>query len=360
MRILIVSGQAYSKTNRSIDTITEYFIEKNFSVEHLVFGINKLKIPKKLPEINLKNFKQLYSTPSYFSYVGAMGKMFPEFLLGFIRKMTLKTVKGIDFSKYDLIVLETGKPLFLMDIIPKDIPVICRQSDPLEISIRSERKYFKKIEREAIERSIFTLVAHIKAAEEYNQDKIIDWKSGFQLKKLENTENKSSGRKQVCYMGMFQLDMELLKILTEKNPEVDFNIVGNYKDELKLSNVIFHGYLGYDEYMKILKNSICFFIPYHISEVSRMKTLGLTSKFYIPMSMGIPVLSREYGNVVGDMKEYNIFTYSTAEEAEKKLGYILSHEFKKTEEIDKFLESLTIESRKKEFEKILKEYGLEE
>lgn len=29
MRILIVSGQEFSETNRGIDTITKYFIEKN-------------------------------------------------------------------------------------------------------------------------------------------------------------------------------------------------------------------------------------------------------------------------------------------------------------------------------------------
>ena len=40
-KILIVSGVPYSYSNRSIDTITSYFLDKNFEVDHLVFGVNK-------------------------------------------------------------------------------------------------------------------------------------------------------------------------------------------------------------------------------------------------------------------------------------------------------------------------------
>lgn len=360
MEILIVSGQKYSKTNRSIDTITEYFLENNCKVDHLVFGINKLKSLKKINnEIEIKNFKQLYSNESYFSYLGIMGRIFPDFILNFIKNKTKKTVKNMDFSKYNLIILETGKPLFLLDIIPKNIPIICRQSDPLEISIRSDRVFFKKIEKKAFERSIFSLIAHKKAIQEYsNVDNLIEWKSGFEAKKLRKNYKITQNKKIISYMGMFKLDFILIKKLALSDLNNEIHIIGNYKDCLKLPNVIFHGYLGYEEYIKILKITDCFFVPYHNEEVNRMKKLGLTSKYYIPMSMGIPVLSKVYGDLKKDLKEYNIYVYEKDEEAENKLKYICENKFEKNNDIDIFLETLKIENRKKELEKILKNYKI--
>ena len=40
-KVLIVSGVPYSYSNRGIDTITSYFLDKNFRVDHLVFGVNR-------------------------------------------------------------------------------------------------------------------------------------------------------------------------------------------------------------------------------------------------------------------------------------------------------------------------------
>lgn len=359
MRILIISGQEYSKTNRSIDTITEYFLEKNYKVDHLVFGINKLGKRKKITEFKAKSFRQLYSKESYFSYLGLMGKFFPDILLKFIKKQTIQTVNSINFSEYDLIILETGKPLFLLDIIPNNIPIICRQSDPLEISIRSNRKFFKKIEKKAFERSVFSLIAHKKAVEEYNGLKnLLEWKSGFERKKIKVIKKNSERKKILSYMGMFKLDYDLIKELALSYPNSEIHIVGNYKDYLNLPNVIFHGYLSYNEYMEILKMSDCFIVPYHKEEVQRMKKLGLTSKYYIPMGMGIPVLTKSYGELEEDIVEYNIYTYNKLEDAKIKLEFILKNKFEKNEKIEFFLESLTIENRKNELERILKEYKL--
>lgn len=360
MKILIVSGQKFSKTNRSIDTITEYFIEKNHQVEHLVLGINKLKNIQKIDtKVKIKNFKQLYSEASYFAYLGIMGRVFPEFILNFIKNQTIKTAKFINFSKYDLIILETGKSLFLMDIIPKNISIICRQSDPLEISIRSNRKYFREMEKKAFERSIFSLIAHKKSMEEYKElNNLIEWKSGFEIKNINIPKKKDSKKKILSYMGVFKLDFKLIKEFALLNLDNEIHIIGNYKNFLNLPNVIFHGYLTYDKYIEILKITDCFIVPYHEEEVNRMKKLGLTSKYYLPMSLGIPILTKSYGELTQNIEKYNIYTYDKWDEAKIKLDFILKNKFKKNEKVDFFLENLKIKNRKKELEKILKEYNI--
>ena len=85
-KVLIVSGIPYSKSNRGIDNITSYFIEENYDVSHLVFGINSFKKIIKTEKIKIDKFQQLFSKSSYFSYLGIMGKYFPNFFLKYIIK----------------------------------------------------------------------------------------------------------------------------------------------------------------------------------------------------------------------------------------------------------------------------------
>ena len=116
-------------------------------VTHLMVGINSLKKFKKKRRLNISNFKQIYSKKSIFSYVGIMGKIFPNIFLKMIKKYQEKLVSNIKFKNFDLIVLETGKPLFIIDKIPLNIPIILRMSDPIEFSFNSNKEYFKKLER---------------------------------------------------------------------------------------------------------------------------------------------------------------------------------------------------------------------
>ncbi len=268
-KILIVSCQPFSFTNRSIDTMTQFFMDKKDNITHLVYGLSKIKRSGIINSLlNNENFIQLYSDRSYLSYLGFMGKIFPDFLLKLIIKSTNKTIKFINFREYDLIILETGKPLFLLDIIPVDIPLIVRQSDPLEISIGSSRTLFRQMENRAICQSKLFLVAHEKAVEEYKfSNNIRIWKSGFEIKRIEHKKNIE---KSLFYMGLYKIDKELIKKIAKRYNDYIIHIVGNYKDTLNLPNVIFHGYLSYDEYMHLLLKSKCYIMPYKNSEVKKM------------------------------------------------------------------------------------------
>ena len=352
-KILIVSIVPYSHTNRGIDTITSYFIEKGWKVSHLVFGVNSLKRSMKTEKIKIDKFQQLFSKLSYFSYLGIMGKYFPDFLLKYIIRKTNETAKYIDFNEFNLIILETGKPLFLLNIIPKNIPLVIRVSDPIEYSFGNRRKLFEKLEKEAIERASLTLIAHEKLRKFYKKEftNTILWKTGFDETRIIKQDVKNNDS--IVYMGNTGVDYELLKYLAIKNKEIKFYIIGNHKKKKLEKNIIFLGYLDSTKYVELINKSKCFFMPFNDYEVERLKMLGMTSKFYTALTLGKAILTRKYGSIQKDNKDLNIFTYDNFEEADFKLKFILSNNFTKTKKIDEFLESLKNKNRKLELNKIL-------
>lgn len=359
MRILIVSGQEFSETNRGIDTITKYFIEKKYMVTHLMVGINSLKKFKKKRRLNISNFKQIYSKKSIFSYVGIMGKIFPNIFLKMIKKYQEKLVSNIKFKNFDLIVLETGKPLFIIDKIPLNIPIILRMSDPIEFSFNNNKEYFKKLEREAIKRANLILIAHQKLFEYYKEYNNIEyWRTGFDEKKIQSNELLNKAEEELFYMGNTQIDFELLENIIKLNPKISINIVGNHQYKSKNSHLKIYGYLDSREYIEYLQKSKCYIMPFNSKEVEKMKMLGMTSKFYVAMQLGKPILVRRYGEIQKDNLDLNIFTYDSLEEANEKLKYILKNNFSKNLKINLFLENLKNENRKKELDMILKKYKL--
>ncbi len=357
-RILIVSGIPYSKSNRGIDTITSYFIEKNYEVSHLVFGINSLKKIIKAEKIKTDKFQQLFSKASYFSYLGIMGKYFPNFFLKYIIKKTIETVRDIDFKKFDLIILETGKPLFLLDIISKDIPLVIRISDSTEMAFGYKRKIFEILENRAINRSRMVLVVNEEMKKKYKQiDKVLIWKNGFN-RELQDSFFDNPSEKMIIYIGLAKIDYSLINFLAKKNSELKFYIIGPHKRKNLNENIIFTGYLSEKEYKNIFRKSICLLLPYSRDTISKLKEGNLTSKMYIAMDLGKPILTVQYGTLNGDDKEINLFVFRSYEEADQKLKNIVNNKFFKTKKIEKILVELELENRKRELEKFLKEFEL--
>lgn len=352
-KILVVSIVPYSHTNRGIDTITSHFIEKGYEVSHLMFGINSLKEIIKIDKIKIDKFQQLFSKSSYFSYLGIMGRYLPDFLLKHIIKKTNESIKYINFKDFDLIVLETGKPLFLLDVIPKNISLIIRMSDPIEYSFKNRRKLFEELEKKAIKRACLTLVAHEKLEEFYKKDfdNIVLWKTGFD--EIRTIKKNIGNDNSVVYMGNTGIDYKLLKYLAFKNEKIKFYIIGKHKKKNLGKNIIFLGYLDSTKYVELINKSKCFFMPFNDYEVNRLKMLGMTSKFYVAMALEKVILTRKYGNIQKDNKDLNIFVYDNFKEADSKLKFILKNNFIKTEKIDKFLENLKNKNRKLELDKIL-------
>lgn len=216
-KVLVVSGIPYSETNRGVDTITTYFIENNYDVEHLVFGVNRKKKIEELKkrEIILKNFKQLYNLPTKLPY--RILNKFPFLLKLYSLEKNFSTRK-IEFEKYDLIFLETGYPLFLINKIPVTTKVILRMSDPIDFSFGINHKKFELLERMAIERSTLTLIAHKKLCNFYEQYKNIEyWRTGFDEKRIKSNKTLSKVEEELFYMGNTQVDFELLENIDRKS-----------------------------------------------------------------------------------------------------------------------------------------------
>lgn len=357
-KILVVSGIPYSETNRGIDTITSYFIEKNYEVSHLVFGVNSLKKIIKIKKVKIDKFQQLFSKSSYFSYLGIMGKYFPNFLLKYIIKKTNKTVNFISFEVFDLIVLEIGKPLFLLDVIPKDIPLIIRLSDSIEMAFGCKRKFFEMLENKAISRSRIVLVVNDEMKKKYKQiDKVLIWENGFN-RNPQDSFFYDNNEKLIIYMGLAKIDYELINFLAKENNDLKFYIIGPHKRKKLNENIIFKGYLSEKEYMEIFRKSLCLLLPYNKKTVSRLKEGNLTSKIYIAMDLGKPILTVQYGTLNEDNEKINLFTFKNYEEANQKLKNIIKNKFTRTKEIDEILNKLELKNRKKELEKFLKEFKL--
>lgn len=355
-KILIVSGIPYSQTNRGIDTITTYFMENNYSVEHLVFGVTRKKKISELEKFKIERqyFRQLYNLPSFLP--NRFLSIFP-FLLPLYIHEKLRSIRHINFEKYDLIVLESGFPLLLLDKVKKTSKLIIRISDPILTSFGKERDIYKKLEEKAIKKSNLTLIAHEKILEYYKnkfQDKkIFLWKTGFNIPKKYQELKSIEKSKKVIYMGLYELDYSLLKNMANEFKNYDFYIIGPYKAQKIAKNIIFTGYLDAKEYLKILAESICFFIPYSKKTVNNIKDIGMTSKFYLAMFYGKPILTKKYGSILQDEEEFNIYTYNNFNEAKEKFKFIEGNNFNKNEKITMMLEELKIENRKKELEELL-------
>lgn len=354
-KVLIVSGVPYSYSNRGIDTITSYFLDKNFRVDHLVFGVNrKCKIEEfKKKELKLENFKQLYAKPSILPY--RILKKYPILLPLYIKEKMI-TVSDINFKEYNLIVLETGFPLFLLEKVSKESKLILRMSDPIDFSFGIRKDIFYKLEKRSIEQADLILIAHKKLVNIYeNYSKKIEyWRTGFDEKKTKFQENfQLDLENSLCYMGNTQLDYELLEKIIKKNNKIKINIIGNHDYKSKNISLNVLGYLDSEEYLKYLNKSKCFIMPFSPKEVKKMSMLGMTSKFYVAMQLGKPILVKRYGEIQEDISDLNIFTYDSYEEANRKLEYILKNNFYKTNRIEKFLEELKNENRKLELDKIL-------
>ena len=356
-KVLVVSGIPYSYTNRGIDTITSYFIEKKYQVTHLVFPINKLKKKRINREIKQENFKQLWSKSSYFSFLGIMGKFLPDFLLSFVIKLNIR-LKNINFDDFDLVILEAGPSLFLLKELTSRNKVILRISDVEEICFGNNRKIFSNFMKSGIERSDLVLVPNELLISKYgNLKKIKCWKNGF-LTLNKSIDKIIVSEKIVTYFGLAKIDYKLIKFLALSNLNIKFIIIGPYKDKIKLKNVFFTGYLNNEQILEFIRKSKCFLMPYSSSIFKSSFTASLTSKCYPVMNLGIPILTIKYGQVQNDDKKLNLFTFTTYQEANSKLNVIINKTFNKTKQIEYFLEDLKYENRILELEELLKENNI--
>lgn len=349
MRILIVSGKEYTLSNRGIDVITT-FLSKQYTVDHLFFYIRDFKEDK----IISNNLTQKYYVDYSKLYRDKFKYFLPGFLLEIIFDKMMKANK-FDFSKYDYIILESGYPILFARFV-NNKKLIYRQSDPVEIAFNTKRRYFRKKEKYILQKSISVSSAlnPIFYPKEFEK-KFMFWKSGFLFPEVSFLPKKNL----IVYMGGVPIDYVLLKQVAQKFSNYEFVIIGNHKNKCNKNNVHFMGYLNFENYKNYIIQSKVFFMPIANSYLKHLKTaFDLTSKFYLPLALGIPFVTHVHGYITRTDIDKKIFLYKNRKEALKIFSDILENnmyqDFQVSPSTKDFLLKQTIEYKEEELNEYFK------
>ena len=341
LKILLVSGKEYSLSNRGVDVITTYLGKENM-VDHLFFYTRENKSDKKISY----NITQKYFVDRINLYRDKFKYFMPGFIIDYIIKLMVRK-SGLDFSKYDYVILESGYPILLEKYINNKI--IYRQSDSLEIAFDTTRLYFKNKEKKIMRNAVaISSAIHPSFYPPETRFKTTYWKSGFIQDELINLPKKN----QVVYMGGVDIDYGLIERLAKKYSNYSFIIIGNYRKKIELENIHFTGYLKFSEYKNYIYESKIFFYPISEKYLKKLKRAEITSKFYLPISLGIPFVTRAYGVVQEDDIVKKIFVYRNNDEAFRIFDVLINQkqysDFTVSTGAKDFLRKQTIAAKEKE------------
>ena len=354
-KVLLVSTYPYSKTGRGMDVLTESFEECGWQTEHLVFP-NVFYTVKKIKIFETK-VKELYSRKALIPYIDSVMKWFPQFLFNIMVSYQKKKASFIIFSNYDFIVIESGKPLFLLDEIPKSTKVIYRQSDSVRY-ILGKNKFYIGLEDQIFDRAEKIVV--VKERFKTMLNPVIQKKTEVILNGYSIPENiklfnpYKDGSINAVYVGLMKLDFKTLQLLCVQNSKVNIHIFGSClkKWEVvklnKSKNFSFHGFQPREKYLSYIKFADIAIFPFKKTE--GMKWTGFTTKYLNFMYFNLPIVSF----LTGDKSEFDSMGVQFADtptEFAKIVKDVLRKGEKGNAEID--FKFYSHEERKKEYMKFI-------
>jgi len=333
--------------------ITTYLAEKGYKLDHLVFLRRKRYTEKQITA----NIRQLYLYDSIKLYRGKLQFLFPGFLLLAYFRYIIKKNSNINYNEYDYVVIESGHPIYLA--LELNNKIIYRQSDPTHITFNSNRKFYIKLETEVIKKAyLVTSALDNKFYPSDYKDKIFHWHSGF-IPCLKNNEQCSE--KYFIIMGG-ELDWNLINKMANKYPEYNFYVIGISGRKISCKNVISKGYLGYDEYQKILSSALITIIPFSNHYVNQLRQVSFTAKIFVSMQLGMPILLRGYGDIQDTDINKKIYVYKTYKEALLNLDSIIKKivngeiNYEVSKETQEFLLPQRTENRIKELDSLFSKW----
>jgi glycosyltransferase involved in cell wall biosynthesis len=315
MKILIVSQFEYSVTNRGIDVMTTFLVNKKHAVEHMMFYTRTRKPDRNI----LPNLKQLYFYDHIQIYRHKFRHFLPGFLINLYFKKMIQKEDRFDWNKYEMIILEGGYPVYLSFVLKN--PIVYRQSDPIKTPL-ANRGYFKKLELQLINKSIITSSALEKDFFFHQMfSKYFYWHSGYVIPNIAVDIHR---KKTFVYMGLAPIDYLLIKKIAKRYPNYKYLIIGPFKDKLHLENIIFYGYLNIKQYCEIISSASIFIIPMTRSWSNKVSEYSYTGKMLLAMHYGIPILVRRYGTIQIDDEKKKLYVYDTNKQALEKIESIVS------------------------------------
>ena len=293
-RVLLVSPYPYTPTNRGMDLLTLAFENAGWETHHLIFPNVFYTVKKK------KTFQtqvvELKAKKTLIPYVDSLMKRLPSWVFQWILQHHKKAVRHINFAQYDAVVLESGKPLFLQDLIPAGCQKIYRQSDSVRLVLGKNPDYIA-LEDKMIAQSDHVLVVKERFRDsipQVHQDKVHLIINGFFFPANHDYPNPyPPGSKNAIYVGLTDLDAECILETCKKNPDITFHFFGaglkRIKRQIKgLPNLMNHGFTSMAEHLPYLTHATLYVFPFQRNEL--MSLVGLTSKFYMAMRCQLPIV----------------------------------------------------------------------
>jgi hypothetical protein len=138
------------------------------------------------------------------------------------------------------------------------------------------------------------------------------WHSGFISPAVPGNFKRE---KKFVYAGGGTLDYSLIKKIAKKHPEYTFQIVGNHHKNISNKNIIFTGFIPYKEYLQMIQSAAVFIIPFTAKYGKTLYQQSYSAKIFVPMSLGIPILTKRHGLLQSDDSEKKMYVYTTHKEA---------------------------------------------
>lgn len=307
-RALIITSIPYSPSNRGIDIITEALGEmSDFEVTHLTFATKRYV--KKFSQYNheAKGVRHLYLRQSSLSYLERLMHAWPDVVVRWINKRSLNKI-NFDFSSYDLIVVESGKPVLLLPLMPDSATIIYRCSDPMPTLFTHPE--ILQWEVRMLKRADFVITVRdlkrLELGSGYTSDKTTVIYNGFNIS-MDISGNRDDspqyGNKgdlrNLVYVGYTTLDGGLLVRLAKEIPNAQLHIIGEClieSDKKLVSNekrIHLYGNLPSSEYLEIVRSADVAIMPF--KKEDRLSCIGMNSKFLMMMAFNLPIVSRELG-----------------------------------------------------------------
>lgn len=297
IQVLLVSAYPFSHSSRGMDVLTTAFEREGWITSHLTFP-RVFYTPDIRPPVD-SWVNCMVSELSWLPYVDRFMRWFPSRLFHMVRRLNTKTVRhAVDWSVYDLVVLESGKPLMLLPEIPAAIPVAYRQSDSVRLVLGRGVEYVA-LEDDVFRRAIRIILKkslYIDFIPEEYRGKSVTVENGMALPEPgDKTTPFEPGYRNVVYVGLHPLESETLRMLLERYPEIHFHVAGpclrktSIRKLRRFSNFKYYDYLSKEDYMPMLEHADAAMFPFVRTET--MKWFGLTSKFLHFMYYRLPVVS---------------------------------------------------------------------
>lgn len=302
VRVAVISTIPFTYSNRGDDILTQALMRMGCEVTHIACA----------SDAYLKDFgnfltpedmKQVVLPLNRFGYIDKLMWWMPRSAGRIAIRRSIRGIK-FDFNSFDAIVIGSGKPTFLLPLLPDHATVVYRQSDPMSMMFRG--KCAHEMEKELILRADAILCVRKMGAGlplyGIGEKKATIIENGFDIPEVVPAGDDllaRPGRKTAVYVGYTPVDEDLVSALSSGVPEIDFHLIGSCLSKRgqhalkQCNNVIYHGTMKPDDFLPIVARADIGIVPY--AEGEYLKGIGLNSKYLMFMKMGLPIVSVPVG-----------------------------------------------------------------